>query len=770
MTIDNDPVAKAIREVYPYRVDLEDCDQEPLRHISVVQSFACLLVVDRKDRTVTHVSDNAATFLGRAWRDVLGRPLNSILGSEVVSQISLGLEREQGFDSLNPIQTFIRGAEGKWLANVIAHRQETSILLEIERAEVGQQTSVYQQLLARAVRRIQNLNQRDELFAETAEILRQLTDFDRVMVYQFDREFNGEVIAESLRPDLDLEPFRGLRYPHTDIPTQARDLYLVNRVRLIGNVEGKPSKVHALKPDGDGPLDLTRVSCRGCSPVHLEYLGYMGVSNTLSVAIVLEGKLWGLFAMHHYSARTVDYGMRNLLMFIGDIFSGHLALQSATRYRELTLRRNLVRLGIGEQIVKTRDIFAGLTSGTYGLLEVFPGVNGSCVHFEKRTECYGDTPDGEDISALIDWVVERQRDDEQLVFSHDSVGKEYKPFEKYCDDAAGVLVIFLSPDFSDWIIWFRPGMSRTVTWAGRPEKRTIQYDDGSQRLGPRRSFERYVQSVDGCSSPWLPEEIDAAFALRITVINGLMQHYAEVKQINERLKKAYEDLETFSYTVSHDLRAPLRAINGYSEILNEDYGHLLDEEGKLLIAGIQRGVDQMNNFITDILDLSRVGSGGLKPEKIAVGPVVQQVIDELRPVYAQRGTEVTIDPSLPTVVADARLLRQLLTNLISNAYKYMEPSAGGELALAVAASTEVRDGLERTVFHLSNTGPGIPEEYRRGVFDMFSRLSTQKVTEGTGVGLAIVDRIVGRHHGEVWITNDRLGVTFNFYLAINQGG
>lgn len=771
MTVNNDPVAQAIRDAYPYQVDLGDCDTEPLRHISVVQPFACLLVANIDERKVTHVSENSEDFLGRPWQELLDLPLRQILGSEVTSQIDLGLDRGgDSFDTLNPIQSFIEIGSVQYLANAIVHHNGEQLLIEIEKATDAQQTSAYQQTLARAVRRIQTLDDHDHLFSETALILRQLTGYHRTMVYQFDKDYNGEVIAESLDPNIDLEPFHGLRYPHTDIPSQARELYLTNRVRLINDVNAIPSRIRSADGADSEPIDLSLVGCRGCSPVHLEYLGYMGVNNTLSVAIVQDGKLWGLFAMHHYEPKTVDFGIRNLISFLGEIFSGHLSIQAATRYRELTLTRNLVRLGIGEQISKTRDVFRGLNEGEHNLMEIFPRLSSACIHFERRLERYGkDSPSEEDIVGLIEWIVEQlHADSDQLVYHNDSVGKQYKPFKQYCGDAAGVLVIFLSADYDNYICWFRPGMSRTVTWGGRPEKREIVYTDGTHRLGPRRSFERYVETVEGCSAPWSADEIDAAFALRITIINGLLQHYTEVKQINERLQKAYEDLETFSYTVSHDLRAPLRAINGYTEILEEEFGQQLDSSGKKLITGIQQGVEQMNNFISDILELSRVGSGGMQFSVVKVAPLVTQVVEELRPVYGGKQFETQISVDMPAVTADPRMLRQLFSNLVSNAFKYAEANEDRRKLLHIDSVVREVDGEQRTVYRVSNTGPTIPKEFRRSIFDMFSRLSTNTIsTEGTGVGLAIVDRIVTRHGGRVWITDDLLGVTFNFYLAVN---
>ena len=765
MPLASDPVAESIREVYPYRVDLENCDVEPLRHIQVVQAHACLLAVEIDSLIVRYASENTGRYLGRPWEDIIDTHLSTVFKPEVMGQIPMGLSRAEGFDTINPILSVIEANGEALLRNVIIHRSGQLLILEVEATERDTRTTGYQQLLARSIYRIQNTTDPVKLFPETAMIIKQVSGYDRVMVYQFDKEYNGEVIAEARNKDL--ESYEGLRYPHTDIPRQARKLYLTNRVRLISGVSKKPARIQRSKQVGDNqPLDLTHATSRGVSPVHLEYLGYMGVDNSLSVAIILQDKLWGLFALHHYAPRTVDYEVRNVLMFIGQIFSGHLALQAANRYREQTLTRNLARLAIGEQITKTRDIFEGLTSGSYSIMNMFPGTNGAAISFEGRMQCHGEYPACEHLGELVDWVRDTQLTAQDVYYENDSVGREFTLFEQYCDKAAGFLLVFLNPAQTDWLCWFRPGLVREITWGGKPEKNLI-VTDNTRRMGPRKSFARYVETVEGCSAPWSDTEIDTALALRITVINSLLQRYSEVKEINDRLQKAYEDLETFSYTVSHDLRAPLRAISGYAEILEEEYGHGLNEDATGLLQGIQRGVDQMNNFITDILDLSRVGSGGLQLERVEIAPLVREVLLELNLVYPRsREITVTVDQDMPPVTADPRLLRQLYTNLLSNSLKYATPAADGSLAMHIGAYRDPAVGLQ--VYTVSNTGPAIPEEYRRTIFQMFSRMSSSNGSDGTGVGLAIVERIVDRHLGKVWVDEDGLGITFHFYLSADN--
>ena len=761
MHLTNDPVAERIRQIYPYKVDLENCDEEPLRHIQVTQAHACLVAVGVDDLTVRYVSDNARDIIGKDWETVMDQPIQDIFPFEITAQISVGLNREEGFESLNPIQAFFTVSTDRILKNVIVHRSDSYLLIEVESASEFLQASRYQQLLSRAITKIQRIQDYDNLFSETARVIRQVTGYDRVMVYRFDREFNGEVIAEAKAEHL--EPFHGLRYPHTDIPRQARELYLKNRVRLISNGLDAPARLRQSETVSGEPLDLTMASSRGVSPVHLEYLSYMGVNNSMSVAIVMEGKLWGLFALHHYSPRFIDYSIRNMLAFLGQIFSGHLSLQSANLYRQTTLSRNLARLAIGEMIQKTRDLFDGLTKGSHNVMNMFEGTSGTAINFEGTFHHEGYSPPKEDIASLVNYIKEKGDPESHLIFASENASDDFPIFEKHCDEAAGVLIIFIDAEYQDYICWFRPSVVQTISWGGKPVKEMVVSEDGTRRMGPRKSFARYIETKEGCSAPWSKEEIDMALSLRITIINSLMQRYTEVKQVNEQLKKALQDLETFSYTVSHDLRAPLRAINGYTEILTEDYGPQLDADAHDIIAKIHTGVQQMNSFITDILELSRVGSGGLDLQYLQVGPLAAEILSEVVAVYASDGAfNVSIQEDMPRLLADKRMLRQLLVNLLSNALKYAQPDGEGQLALAIGVREKLHHG--QPVYFVTNTGKPIPEEFRRTIFEMFSRLSDQSETDGTGVGLAIVERIVNRHNGQIWVTNDKLGVTFNFYM------
>ena len=742
MLVNKDPVADRIREVYPYKVDLTNCDVEPLHHIQVVQSQTCLLAVHVPDQIVHFISDNSEERIGIAYTDLLGKPMDHCLSPDIVAQVSIGLNRLNGFQTLNPLVGFFTVNGEKVMKNLIVSQTEDYLIIEIEPGADTFRSSAYQLQLGQAVQRIQSLEDSQTLFAETASVLRKLTGYDRVMVYRFDEEYNGEVIAESCSADI--VPYLGLRYPHTDIPKQARELYLKNRIRIIGNTADVPSRIMVADDAPTNHIDLTLAHARGVSPVHVEYLTNMGVNSSMSIAIVVDNKLWGLFAMHNYRPIFLDYQVRSFLLFIGQVFSGHLAIQSVSRFREDTLTQNMIRGILGEQITNSNDVFQGLVHGRYNLLSILPGTVGTALSFEGEIQSIGDVPSTEAVEALSVWV--REQEDTELMWSSSQLDKDY-PMAGMLAPAAGAFLLFLDSAKENYIVWFRPEVVQQVRWGGRPVKQILETPDGSHRLSPRKSFTQYVERVEGCSTNWTQKDIDAALALRAHIKDVVLRRYNEVQQINTDLRKAYEEMESFSYTVSHDLRAPLRAIDGYAEILEEDFGDKLGADGQDLIHRIQTSTGRMNLFINDLLELTRVGRTGLSPQPVDVKSTVYSIYEGIiQPGAPDKEIELTVADDLPPVTVDERLLRQLFLNLLTNAVKYGAPAAEGKLRLTVAREPSATG--ER-IISVANSGMPIPAQFHRSIFEIFSRISTRTDVEGTGIGLAIVSRIMERHGGSV---------------------
>lgn len=741
---------------YAVKYDLENCDQEPIHIIRVLQSHACLLGADPVSMEILHASENTSDLLGVDHATLLGRPLAEFLGDDIIEQLRLGLDAED-FTGLNPI--ILKSFADKLLAktyHLIAHLRDKTLILEFEERNSKVSSSRFLQRSDRTVQKIQSAKSLDILFHETAQEIKILTGYDRVMIYQFDEEYNGIVIAEAKEEHL--SPFYQLRYPASDIPRQARALFLRNQVRIITDTQSEPIPIiPPIDPRNGQPLDLTDSVARGVSPIHIEYLQNMGVRASMSVAIVVEDQLWGLIACHHYKPKLVDFRLRSMVKFLGRIISGHLALQEGHDFREKGLQANIVRSHLLEQMSRNWSVREGLLENKFTLLDLNK-ASGAALYLDGRLHVIGKCPPKETILELIQWLNEQV---ESSIFQTNCLSDHWPKGSEIKDTASGVLSLLIAHTPPEYILWFRPEVIQTVNWAGNPEK-AVSLSPERMRLSPRKSFEIWKQQVSHTSEPWTKNNISSAIALRNDIKEIIIEKYQEIRKLNQELVEAYKDLESFSYSVSHDLRMPLRTIEGFSQILQEDYLDKLDDYGQQVIQTISSSVGKMNNFINDLLALSKITLNDLIINRLDLEQEFSRQW-ELIPPSDREKYNLILNRPLPAVFAEATSLRQLISNLISNAIKYSrhqkEPiiEVGGE-------ATE-----DSTVFYIRDNGIGIDKKHFSRIFDVFSRVVSEKDYEGSGVGLAIVRKVMDKHGGEVWVESELgQGTTFYCRFPINK--
>ena len=339
----------------------------------------------------------------------------------------------------------------------------------------------------------------------------------------------------------------------------------------------------------------------------------------------------------------------------------------------------------------------------------------------------------------------------------DSFSKEFEDFSDLKKVASGVLCIFLSSSKKDALLWFKPEKQETVNWAGNPDKSVVSED--KVRISPRKSFEKWSVLQRGHSEPWQEYELEAAEALKQDISEIILEKYEEVKALNIKLERAYQDLETFSYSVAHDLRAPLRGIDGFAQILKEDYYEHLDSFGKSSIETILESATKMNQLIDDILEYSRVSQVNLSRGRFSLQKVVANLIDFLNVNVEFPKTKILVDSEIPDVFADQRMLTQVMQNLLTNALKYSahKPQPLIEIGFEVDAG--------KTYYFVKDNGMGFDQEkHSQRIFQLFNRL-VGKEYPGSGVGLTIVERIIKKHNGRLKVVSKPgEGSTFFFTL------
>src|SRR5690554_1733749 len=491
-------------------VDLDNCAREPIHVPGSVQPRGVLLALH--DGVVVQASASTAELLAREVDDVVGRTLEEVVGASAAAVVAAHVRLPGDMRDRNPVLVHLPDG-GAW--DAIVHHPpgaEQLLVLELEPAE-GPRPLAYAntfQLVRGSLGELNRARSLAELYDVAAREVRDLTGFDRVMVYRFDADYNGEVVAEAKRPDLNA--FHGLHYPATDIPAQARALYELNWIRLISDIGYTPSPlVPQLNPVTGAALDLTYATLRSVSPIHVEYLQNMGVTASMSISLLKDGRLWGLIACHHYSGpHAPSYGARAAAEFLGSVLS--LRLIAQVEEDRITAARRVAH-DLAGLVAASRDEDLPLTEALVqqpALLDIM-GADGAVVRAQGRTATAGSAP--RDVGGVLDWATSSSRE----VVASDSLTRDAPQLDA---DFAGALALNLAE--GDTIVWLRREVARSVDWGGDPHNKAIARREGdSVRLSPRKSFERWRQTVRGSSLPWIDEQLETAAVLRRHAVEAL---------------------------------------------------------------------------------------------------------------------------------------------------------------------------------------------------------------------------------------------------------
>jgi light-regulated signal transduction histidine kinase (bacteriophytochrome) len=731
-------------------IDLTACEREPIHIPGSIQPHGILLAVRLSDRTLAYASANIAELFGLDPAGALGRPF-----SEVLPDLSRDFATQLADPPPAGTTRYVRTIEvpttgGQRAYEAAVSRSGECAVLELEETPseaVSSLDSLYP-ALRRFVEQLQGASGTDVLCGLAAQDVRRMTGFDRVLVYRFDELWNGTVIAED-RNEV-LPSYLDLRFPASDIPAQARELYRRNRLRIISDANYTPVPIQSRNPE---PLDLSDSVLRSVSPVHLEYMRNMGTLASMSISILRDDRLWGLISCHSKEPKRVSLQVRNACDFLTQIFSLQLDARENTAHAENRVRLGAVQTRLLAHMAAEEHFIAGLVNHPDDLMRL-AGAQGAAVIAQDHCWCLGQSPDEEQVKALFAWLSRHHQED---VFATDRLPELYPAAKAFADKASGLLSISISKAHSSYVLWFRPEVVQNVKWGGNPLK-PVQEEAGTQRLHPRRSFEIWKETVQEQSLPWGRSEIEAVRELRNAIVGIVLRRAEELAAISDELRRSNKELEAFSYSVSHDLRAPFRHIVGFSELLKKQEWTGLSEKGKRYIDTIIDSAYTAGTLVDNLLRFSQMGRTALKPRRIDMNRMIDEIRQQLVLHVGDRRIEWAIG-NLPEVTADPVLIRLVFENLLDNAVKYTRPR---ERARIEIGSTR-NDG--ETVFFVRDNGVGFDMKYIDKLFGVFQRLHRMEDFEGTGIGLANVRRIVERHGGRTWAEGalDR-GATFSIAL------
>ena len=730
----------------------ENCAKEPIHIPGSIQPHGFMLVCDPDTHEILHASDNVEAWIGLDVGQVLGRPLEAII--EGVAPLVQRVDEFVGAES-NPFHlgdiVLPAEHEARGPVAILAHRHDGVLFIEFETS--NRDESAYGDLypLVRTyLDEIQHAQDVDRLCRLSVDEVKRITGFGRVKAYRFDADGNGTVIAERL--DDGYPSYLGLNFPASDIPGQARRLYVTNRIRVIQDANYAPSKiVPSINPKTGNPPDLSFAALRSVSPVHLQYMRNMQTLASMSISLVVRGELWGLISCHDLKPRTVSNQTRTACELLGRVLSLQIEAKEANAKTErlLELRRDIVHML--SAMADVDSVSDGLLADTPRFLGFVRGT-GAAIISASRCELVGDTPPEAVVTSLVKWLSRQSLQDE--VFHSDNVGRDISELPHLPKYVAGVLAVAISEIHSHYLIWFRSEQVRTVNWAGKPEKSLSP--TGS--LHPRHSFDLWQERLTGFSLPWDPLEIEGAWELRNATLGIVLRKAEELAQLAGELRKSNKELEAFSYSVSHDLRAPLRHIAGYAELLGDFDGSKLSERGQRFLDHISESARFAGTLVDNLLSFSQMGRAALRLSDVDLRSLVESIRGEMQPDCEGRAIDWKLH-DLPVVIADAAFIHLVLRNLLSNAIKY---TRGREPAVIEVG---VEDHPEETVVYVRDNGVGFDMEYSGKLFGVFQRLHRMEEFEGTGIGLASVRRIVERHDGRVW-AKGALGEGATFYFSL----
>lgn len=566
------------------QVDITSCDREPIHLAGAVQSFGYLVAVS-SDWIIARCSANVADVTGQEVDDLLGMQASELFGEGVLHDIRNRLQWLH-IGGLNEriFSANLFGDDRRF--DVAVHLSDGLVVIEFE-PTLNDQAFEPIPLVRSMMAKLEQAKDFDNFLVQAARQVRYVTEFDRVMVYRFLEDDTGEVVADACAPDV--ESFMGLRYPASDIPRQARALYLRNQLRIISDVHSEPSPiVPALSPEGQ-PLDLSMSVLRAVSPIHIEYLRNMGVGASMSISIVVEGRLWGLFACHHFSPRVLSFQRRTVAELFGQMFG----LELANRERQGTLQTERDGRQVHERLMSAIGSGESVFQNLEKMLDIFRDVipsDGAAIWCDGEFASTGRGLLKEEMQGLVRFL---NRTGASRIYHTDHLALHHDKAEDYSDRVAGILAIPVSRKPRDYLVLTRHELTRTVNWAGNPEK-PAELGPNGIRLTPRKSFEAWQEVVRGRSKAWSSEDKHIAESLRTTLLEVILRSLDETDRFR---KEAQATQDLLIAELNHRVRNILTLVRGIVAQTGGNAGSVSDFASEVggRIQALARAHDQLTS-------------------------------------------------------------------------------------------------------------------------------------------------------------------------------
>ncbi|BAE56727.1 unnamed protein product [Aspergillus oryzae RIB40] len=610
----------------------------------------------------------------------------------------------------------------------------------------------------------------DLLLNTTVGIVKELTGFHRILIYQFDSQCNGVVVAELVDPRVTVDLYKGLHFPASDIPKQARDLYRINRVRLLYDREQVTARlVCRTTEDLERPLDMTHAYLRAMSPIHLKYLANMEVRASMSISINGPNELWGLISCHSYdTGMRVSFPLRKMCRLIGETLARNIERVSYASRLQARKLINTVPTDANPSgyIVASSDDLLKLFDADFGALSI-----------RDETKILGGSTHQE-MLALLEYL--RMRRINSVLASHnirkDFTDLKYPPGFKCI---SGLLYVPLSADGTDFMAFFRRGRLTEIKWGGNP----YEQKEKIGRLEPRQSFQIWKETVLDQSREWTDSDVETAAVL--CLVYG---KFIKVWRQNEEAMHGSQLTKLLLANSAHEVRTPLNAVVNYLEIALEG---ALDKETRDNLTKSYSASKSLIYVINDLLDLTNTEKGQdlIKDEPFDLEATFKEATGMFESEVERKGINYTVlpHPGIPQkVIGDQRRVRQAMSNLISNAIQH---TSGGDITVELWRQPgRSEDGSATIQIAVLDTGSGISQARLETLFQELEQVSAESDNRGLGdgqdtlrevvdetekqvlgLGLATVSRVVRNMQGQLSVRSEegkgsRFQITLNFPL------
>ena len=751
--------------VNPKSFTIINCEDEPIHIPGSIQPHGFLLGVEKDTSRVIYCSENCCEYFELSLTEILDKPLADLFSKEELDNFSIYFSKNE--DEI--VRPFIFSIKGKGY-NTSAHISNDCIILEFEPfSEMSFDLPDFYIQTKRFSYYTERSDNLKMLCQDIAEETKSITGYDRVMIYRFDQDYNGEVFAESKNDNL--EPFLGLHYPHTDIPPQARALYLSNKLRILSDVNYKIVPLYGLNNSHaqTNTLDLSLASLRSFSPIHIQYLQNMGVGATLAVSLIHKGKLWGMIVGHHYSPRHVPYFTRLAAHLQAIFLSSQIDVRQIADEFEYAIDTDKKIEKIHEILSETDSNIT--ESANLVLLKELLNADGVIVYNKGVLYCEGLLPNKELLYPFLNWL---QTNYVNGIYKSSELIKDYPDAAFFINEIAGVYSLQLGENNKNCVIWTLKEIEKSVNWAGNPNKAIVKNEETSV-LTPRNSFAMWIQLVKNQSREWRKTEKDGASKICSTIQRHL--HLKELKKeelryenLNKKLQTTNDELINMNWISTHDLKEPLRKIQIYASIILEKDTTVIPENVKSNIFKMQASAGRMQMLIEDLLSYTKVINSEERLKEIDLNQILDEVKEELQENLEEKNGQILVT-TLPIVQGVTCQIRQLFINLISNSIKFSKPNEKPIIKIDYKKTLRPlvlgeEDGAE-VFYHcitISDNGIGFNDVYKEDIFKVFYRLNTREYN-GSGVGLAICKKIIESYGGFIEAHSEETkGASFSIYF------